>query len=300
MGAQSENEQSERISQAERFARDILDSLSAHIAILNRDGVIVTTNRAWREFASDNQIRMRPDTLGVNYLDLCDSATGEFAERARGVATGIRAVIAGEQAEFVIDYPCHSPDQKRWFYMRATRLSGSDPLRVVVSHEDITALKTFEETLTLRERELERQAESLTEANIALKVLLDQRERDRRELEENVVTNVRNFVLPSIQQLKDRQPEERRMETLEILESHLNTIVSPFLRRLSLADIRLTPQEIKIAALVRDGQTTKDIARVLCISTSAVDFHRKNIRKKLGIRASGGNLRSHLLELSKR
>lgn len=87
------------------------------------------------------------------------------------MACGIRAVIAGEIDEFVIDYPCHSPHEQRWFYMRATRLEGVDTVRVVVSHENITALKQAEEDLRKREAQLEQQSRSLEETNTALKVL---------------------------------------------------------------------------------------------------------------------------------
>jgi len=111
-----------------QYARTILDSLSAHIAIIDRNGMILETNQAWKRFAQTNKIRMRPDTLDVNYLDICDSAHGEFAEAAHAVAEGIRAVINGDVDEFVLDYSCHAPEEQRWFYMRAIRAVGAVPL----------------------------------------------------------------------------------------------------------------------------------------------------------------------------
>lgn len=283
---------------AERFAEAVLNSLSAHIAILDQSGVIIETNRAWKEFARANAIRMRPDTLAVNYIQLCESAVGDWAQQASEVAGGIRAVIAGEMEEFVIDYPCHSPDEKRWFYMRATRLAGAASTRVVVSHENITALKEAEEALRGRELELQQQSRSLEEANTALKVLLAHRERDRQELEEKVLTNVRNYAFPYLDKLKGARLEPQYRAYLDILESHLKEIVSPFLHRLSTGHFQLTPQEIQVAALVKDGRTTKEIARALGVSENAVEFHRKNIRKKLGLSHVKANLRSHLLSLA--
>lgn len=287
-----------RRKDAERFAEAVLNSLSAHIAILNQDGVIIETNRTWKAFAHANAIRMRPDTLAVNYIQLCESSVGDSAEQAREVARGIRAVIAGEMDEFVIDYPCHSPHEKRWFYMRATRLAGAGTVRVVVSHENITALKLAEEALRKREAELEQQSRHLEEANTALKVLLQQREHDKRELEENVLVNVRNFIFPYLEKLKSACLAPQYKAYLEIMESHLKEIVSPFLCRLSLQHLQFTPQEIQVAALVKDGRTTKDIAQTLSVSTNAVEFHRKNIRKKLGLNNVKTNLRSYLLSLS--
>lgn len=86
---------------------------------------------------------MRPDTLAVNYLQICEPSAADHADKVREVARGIRAVMAGEIEAFVIDYPCHSPQEKRWFYMRATRLTGATTVRVVVSHENIIALKVL-------------------------------------------------------------------------------------------------------------------------------------------------------------
>jgi DNA-binding CsgD family transcriptional regulator len=284
--------------QAEQFADAVLNSLSAHIAILDQEGVIIETNRAWKEFAQANQIRMRPDTLGVNYIKLCESAKGDSAERSREVAEGISAVIAGKMDEFIIDYPCHSPEEKRWFYMRVTRLSETGPLRVVVSHENITTLKCAEEALKKRELDLKHQAQSLQEANTALKVLLKRREEDKRELEEKVLSNVRNFIIPYINKLGRTRLDSSQKVYLEIIESHLNDVISPFLHQLSSRYLDFTPQEIQVATLARDGKMTKEIAEILNISTNAVHFHRKNIRKKLGLKSKRTNLRSYLLSLS--
>lgn len=81
---------------AEALAETVLDSLSAHIAILDSQGVILKTNRAWREFAQANDLQIRPEELQVNYLEICDQAQGESAEHALEAAQGIRSVIAGD------------------------------------------------------------------------------------------------------------------------------------------------------------------------------------------------------------
>lgn len=282
---------------AGRYAKAVLDSLSAHIAILDSSGVILETNHAWRDFAQNNQVQMRPDMIGVNYLDICDAARGVSSERAGEVADGIRAVISGTVEEFVIDYPCHSHDEQRWFYLRATRLAGSEPLRIVVSHENITTLKDTERHLKQREHDLHSKAHDLEEANIALKVLLEHREQDKRELEEQFRLNLARQVVPYIDHLKHTALDTRQKTYIEIIESHLHTIVSPFFQRLSALHLLLTPQEVQVAALIKDGKTSKEIAEVLSISVNTVDFHRKNIRKKLGLNKKKTNLRSYLLAL---
>ncbi|NQT69617.1 MAG: hypothetical protein HQ552_08550 [Desulfobacteraceae bacterium] len=161
------------------FAKTVLNSLSAHIAILDQHGVILETNRAWRNYAARNQMQGDHDSIGVNYLALCEATTGNEESQARQVAAGLRSVIQGDINEFLFDYPCHSPDGKHWYYMRAIRMAYDGPVRVVVSHEEITALKLAEESLKKREQELEDQTQNLEEANIALKVLLKQRETDK-------------------------------------------------------------------------------------------------------------------------
>jgi DNA-binding CsgD family transcriptional regulator len=279
-------------------ARTVLNSLSAHIAILDENGWILETNQAWKNFARVNDYQVRPEGQRINYLQICEAASGESADRSREVADGIRAVITGEIAEFVLDYPCHSPSAKRWFYMRAIRMSPSHPPRVVVSHEDITPLKIAEEALILREAELEGRKKSLEEANIALKVLLEQREKDKRRLEENVVTNLKEQVLPFVEKLAGMPLGSQGRRYLQIVQDRLGEIVSPFLTRLSTASIFLTPQEIQVAGLVRDGKASKEIAAVLNVSETTVHFHRKNLRKKLGLNNRRANLRAHLMSLA--
>lgn len=149
------------LSFSDQLAETVLNSISANIAILDRNGVILETNRAWREYATANSMEGSVDSVGVNYLELCDTTTGKEAKYARDVAAGIRSVISGEIHEFLYDYPCHGPDGRHFYYLRAIRVSASMPMRVVVSHEDITALKLAEEGLRKREQERDRLRHSL-------------------------------------------------------------------------------------------------------------------------------------------
>ncbi|MGD9091169.1 MAG: PP2C family protein-serine/threonine phosphatase, partial [Desulfobacterales bacterium] len=112
------------------------------------------------------------DSIGVNYLELCDATTGKGAKDAHSVAAGIRSVIRGETKEFLYDYPCHGPDGRHFFYLRSIRVAGKEPIRVVVSHEDITALILAEEALRKRERERDRLRHSLELAKEIQQILL--------------------------------------------------------------------------------------------------------------------------------
>jgi PAS domain S-box-containing protein len=157
--------------------------------------------------------------------------------------------------------------------------------------------KRVEEALRRREEELAFQAKSLEEANIALKVLLRRREEDQQELEEKVLSNVKETVAPFVDQLRQTGLNIRQETYLEVLESNLEQITSPFSRSLSAQFARLTPKEIQIANLIKAGKTSKDIAAMFNVTISAVDFHRNNIRRKLDLNRQKANLRSFLLNL---
>lgn len=276
----------------------VLNSLSAHIAIVDEQGVILETNRAWQAFAAEEKVAKPIDFIGVNYLAVCDATQGEETMHAQAVAAGIRAVIRGELEEFLHDYPCHAPTAPHWYYMRAIRMESAGAIRVVVSHEEITELKLAEEALRQSKSALEAQKQHLEEANIALKVLLRQRETDKLELEQKVLANIKELVFPYIEKLKRAPLRAKDQTAVEIIESHLNNIISPLLQRLSNINIILTPQELQVATLVKDGRSSKEIAEILNVSDTTVHFHRKNLRRKFGLNNTATNLRSYLMSIN--
>ena len=277
------------------MCREIIDSLSAHIAILDKEGIILLTNRAWQEFGAVNDLQGPPDSLGQNYLSITEQAEDKTGHI---IAQGIRKVISGDLQEFFIDYPCHSPTENRWFALRVVRLqSVSGDLQVIVSHEDITPIMQAQVNLQKKEEELFQQKKMLEESNVALRVLLEHREKDRQSIEENVIANVRKLVVPYVEELNYRKLDDRSRNMIDSIRQRLEEIVSPFLNRFTSLNRLLTPREIDVAALVREGKTSKEIAELLTISVSGVDFHRKQIRNKLGLTNEKANLRSYLLSL---
>ena len=279
------------------YEETILNSLSAHIAVIDHNGRIMDTNRAWQQFASCNQIGMRPDMLNINYLEICDTAGEESGDSARLVAQGIRQVIQGETEEFTIDYPCHSLEEKRWFYMRAIRVPGSNPLRIVISHENITPLKLAEQKIRQREEELKQKSLHLEETNTALRVLLRQRDEDLKELETTFFQNLKLSILPYLDQLKKTHQKATGMALINLIESELKEIASPFLRHISNAEAVLTSQEIKIASLIKQDKSSKEIADIFNLSMTTINFHRRNLRDKLGLKHTGTNLSTFLKSL---
>jgi PAS domain S-box-containing protein len=186
-----------------------------------------------------------------------------------------------------------------WVEVNARIVSeNGSPVSVHGIARNITDRKKMEAALRKRERELEEQSRNLEDANTALRVLLKRREEDKTELEEKVICNTRELILPYIENLKITHVDSHQRNQLTILERHINEIISPFLRTLSSKYPNLTPMETKVITFIREGRTTKEIADLLNVSTRTVDVHRDNIRKKMGLKNRKANLRSHILSLT--
>ncbi len=143
----TERKQAEAALQAnELFVKGVLDSLTAEIAVLDEHGVIVTVNAAWQNFGRDNDSPDPVDFVGANYLTACEAAIQQGDPIAYQVADGIRAVLAGSQAQFSIEYPCDAPHQPRWFTLTVLPLHQARPGAVVI-HQNITERKLAETTL---------------------------------------------------------------------------------------------------------------------------------------------------------
>lgn len=162
---------------------------------------------------------------------------------------------------------------------------------------DITERKQAEKALQVKDRKMERQAKNLAEVNTALKVLLEQRETEKTELKETLLVNIKKLIFPYIEKLEARRMDEETQTYLNIIKSNLNDLISPLANTLSSRYLELTPSEIQVADLIKEGKTSKDIASMLNVSPKAVSFHRGNLRKKLGLLNKKTNLRTYLQSL---
>jgi PAS domain S-box-containing protein len=131
---------------SQQLIQSTLDSLRAHICVLDETGTIIAVNNLWKAFAQANGASIEKVGEGVNYLHVCEATQGEERSAALAFAAGVQAVVRGECDYFEAEYPCHSPQEQRWFMERVTPLIGSPTTarRVVIAHENITALKQLE------------------------------------------------------------------------------------------------------------------------------------------------------------
>ncbi|MFU8877818.1 MAG: EAL domain-containing protein [Wenzhouxiangellaceae bacterium] len=141
---------SEELSDALNTRQALINSLPAHIAMLDENGVIVDVNEQWRHFGEQNAFSGSDFGIGTNYISLCETARGECSEEAAIVADGLRDVLSARKDIFALEYPCHSPDEQRWFRVMFNRLSSDEavPTGAVAMHIDITERKRAEQEIT--------------------------------------------------------------------------------------------------------------------------------------------------------
>ena len=276
------------LKESEVRYRTIFENTGTATVIVDEDATIVLANRQFERLTGFSRSEIEGKKKWTEFVLEDDLPKVKLLSRA----VGKHSRTPSDGYEFRI-----TNNRNGVLNVLANVASIPSTKRVVMSFLDITERKMAEEVLKKREQELQLKSQSLEEANTALKVLLKHREEDKATLEEQVLANVKKLVLPYLEKLKGPRLDSSQRVHVEIIEAHLNDIVSPFLRNLSSAYLSLTPREIEVATLVKEGKTTKEITKLLNISTTAVDFHRKNLRSKFGIKSKKTNLRSFLTSL---
>jgi hypothetical protein len=115
-----------------------LDELPEHSAIVDNSGTIVAVNKAWKRFAKDNGADLSKVLEGANYLHVCERAKGEHSPYALSFGEGLRSVLCSREERFAMEYPCHSPTERRWFVGRVERFADGDSPMALVAHEKVT------------------------------------------------------------------------------------------------------------------------------------------------------------------
>jgi PAS domain S-box-containing protein len=280
-----------RIELHRAFLKNIMDANPNYIYVIDTENRIVHANRTFSDL-----LGMSPEQLiGKKIKDLPSDLDFIRIIQKDELSMIRREKDRIEREEHFID----SKGSPHWILSIVVPLKNEEGNieQLIGVSTDITQRKQAEDDLKTREIELEMKSQNLEEVNTALKVLLKQREADKKEMEEMFLTNVKDQIIPYIEKLKKSGPNTDQKACIETMEVHVNDIISPFLKSITSKYVDLTPKEIQVASLIKDGKTTKEIGLLLNISPGSVDLHRYHIRKKLGINKQDVNLRSYLISL---
>jgi len=271
--------------QAEQIWYLFLMSATAIFSLYDSDLNLIEMNEAGLEmFPGSTKEDLVGKNIAVLIPDVMDS--GRYDAFKRVIETGEPFLPVD------ISLP-ESFGKDKYLNMKAFKVG--DCLGIIAL--DVSERKKIEMALRKSETDLKEKAGSLEDTNTALEVLLKKRERDKSDLEESMLLNVKELVMPYLDKLKKSSLNERQEKLLEIVDSHLNDIISPFIRELSAKYLKLTPMEIQVANFIKHGKTTKEIADLLNLSDKTIETYRKNIRKKIGISNKKTNLRTQLQAL---
>ena len=293
----------EALRESERRLADIIDFLPDATLAIDRQGRVIAWNRAIEEMTGVRAEEM----LGKGYYEYALPFYGLqrpilidlVLKSDKKIEQSYYSILEKQQDLLIVEtWVPLLKGKKAFLWAKSSPLydSKGDIVGAIESIRDITERKHGEEALEKREMELETKTNELEDLNAALRVLLKQREEDRSELEQNVLSNVKVLILPHIEKLKTGM-DMKSMSYVNVLESNLKDIISPFAQKLSIKYLNLTNREVQIANLIKEGKTTKEIASFLNVSDSAVNVYRYHIRRKLNL-TKKHNLSSYLTSLT--
>ena len=285
----TERKESERaLLESEEKLRTFMETASDLMYITDKDGKILYANTSMAKTLGYS----KDEIIEMYITELCSRETQKRADKH--ILLGLK-----RKGEYSFETKWVSRDNHEIYgEIKVTPVYEGD---IFIGSRgvfrDVTIRKKAEQELKEKELDLQDKAKTLEDMNAALRVLLKKRDEDKKGFEESVLSNVKELVLPYLAMLKNKQMDESQHLLINSLESNLNDVVSPFLTRLSSTFYNFTPQEIQVANFTKQGMTSKDIANLLSLSPRTIDRHRENIRKKLGIKNTKTNLRTHLMSL---
>jgi PAS domain S-box-containing protein len=279
----------EALQESEAKYRTIFETTAAATMIVDEDNKISLVNNEFEKLSGYTKEEMERKRSWTEFIAHDDLARMTKYHRLRRIDP--KAAPRNYEFRFI----CRDGNIRDAFL---TIAMIPETTKSVVSILDVTDRKRSEKALKKREKELEIKSRNLEELNTALNVLLKQREMDKDELEERTLSNVKHLIIPYIEKLKKSSLDAKDDAYIDIIESNLKDIVSPFSQKLSSKYITFTPRELQVANLIKEGRTTKEIAELLNTSPGTIDFHRNNIRNKLNLKNRRANLKSYLLTLA--
>ena len=277
----------DKLHQERNRAQSYLDTVEAIIVALDLEGEITLVNQKGCLLLG----RDEDELIGQSWFSSCIPQPEGMEKRYPAFLKYIAGEI--ELLEY-FEYPIVDGNGKLRQIAWNNKLLRDEQMEIVgtlSAGQDITHRRQAEE-------ELARKTKNLEELNAALNILLEKRMKDRENLEESVLSNVKTLISPYVKKLNNSKLTEEQQTFLNVLNSNLNEIVSPFTKRLSAKYLNLTPKEIRIANLVTQGKTNKEIAEIQGVAIRTIAGHRENIRKKLDLVNRKTNLRTFLHTLN--
>jgi len=283
----------EALRKSETMLRAIFDQTFQFIAVLKLDGTILKVNKTAMRFVGINESEiLRKPFWETPWWSHSETAQERLKKAVAEASKG--HLVRFETSHKALDGMAVDID----FSIKPVRDETGNIVLLIAEGRDMTEVKAAMEGLRNREAQLEIQSRHLEEANIALKVLLKQMEEKKHDERESILSNVKQLVNPYLKRLKGSKLDRNQRGLADTLEMNLRNITSPLVGRLSSRFLSLTPMEIRIANLVKEGLTNKEMAELLGTSTNTVSSHRYKLRSKLGLKKKGVNLRSYLLSLA--
>ena len=273
------------LQEAEKHYKRLAEDMPAFICTFLPDSTLTYVNPAYCEIFQKHT----DDLVGQKFLDFLPNEADRENVRRQYMSLTPENPVKTYEHDVIISDVTNQYHWHRWTDRAFFKDNGEiDHFQSI--GQDITDRKQADEQLRLK-------TENLEEVNTALKVLLRQLEESKMELIGTMLSNIRELVLPHIHKLKDSSPSAHHISLLNIVETNLDNIASSFLHQLKFKYYNLTPREIEVATLVKEGRSIKEIGALLNISISTVQFHRISLREKLGLKDRKNNLRSYLLSL---
>lgn len=279
----SQRKEAEKALKWEELKYKILfESSNDAILLMKDDSCIDCNTKAWEMFG-----RTKKQMIGQRLFMFSPRTQGDGSDSQESAAQKINAALNGSFQFFEWRfYRSEGTFFDAEVSLNGFDLAGEHLIQCII--RDITVRKLFEEEARKKSKDLE-------DVNAALRVLLKQREKDREELEELVLQNVRELILPYVDKLKRYKLDPQQKSYMNVLETNLRNIISPFTRKMTSIDVYFTPTELRVAHLIREGKTAKEIAQLLGVSESAINLHRQKIRNKLGLNNMKVNLSAYLI-----
>ena len=197
--------------------------------------------------------------------------------------------------------PYNEPNcEKNWHELYSFPLYNkkNEVVAIIEYIKNISEKKNYTKAVDRLKERLNFQTQTLSDQEIALRVLIEQSRKVESKISENIISNINNSIKPIINSLKSRLKGKEEAHYVAMLEKRLENIVSPFMKKITSGVYGLTPSEIEVASLVREGKKNKEIARIMYVTIKTVCFHRMNIRKKLKLVNSKTNLQTYFLKLN--